>query len=336
MEQRKFWGWEADKGACAFYRVQTPLGGLVDDDVQFGTTMPNEIIDEPERLVVLQRSTNPIAMTVLDYFVQNSRPWVYDADDLLWNLTPDNPAYNHYSQPVIAERFRWLTHHATLFTVSTAPLAQEAADHGAQRVAVVPNVLPDHLHEYAAQQRAQERVEERTTILWRGSPTHSEDVKVMRYALTRLAKRDDVRLVFAGTDYRRKLGVPEAEFLPWVKSPEGYIRQIIDLAPDIAICPLAHTRFNRSKSHVAALEASLAGAWPVCSDVPAYQSFVNDGVNGHLLNSNQDSWHRTLQSLVDAHQAGTLDVAAPPANADGYRASRLAADYRAMLLDVAG
>lgn len=243
----KIWGWPADEGGCAWYRIRIPLGALTDDDIGFGTVMPTSVLDEPDRLVVLQRSTAPKPMMVLDEFVQKGRPWVYDADDLLWALTPDNPAYSHYSNPIIAKRFAWLIEHATLFTTSTANLADEARAAGAHRVAVVPNTLPDELFDFADQVSLRPRPDDRFTIFWRGSPTHSEDVKVLRYAAKKLHARDDVRLVFAGADYRKELGVPDAEHLPWVADPEAHVRRVIELQPDVVLAPLAHTRFNASK-----------------------------------------------------------------------------------------
>jgi len=324
----KLWGWPADAGGCAWYRIRTPLESLVDDDVQIDAVMPNKILDEADRLVVLQRSTTPSAMMVLDSFQQKRRPWVYDVDDLLWKLTPDNPAYSHYNQPIVHRRLMWHLANAPLLTVSTPELAEEAIEAGAQRVAVVPNTLPDHVLDL----ERGEHPDDRTVVFWRGSPTHNEDVKVLRYAMTRLARRDDVRLVFAGTDYRKALGVPDAEFLPWVDSPEAYLRQIAQIAPDIALCPLAHTRFNRSKSHVNALEASAVGAIPVCSNVPAYQRFVTDGVDGVLVPGSEHAWLKTLRELLDSDLSSMQ--AAARANAGQYRASAMRDQYRDLLASV--
>lgn len=331
----KVWGWPADEGGCAWYRVRIPLETLDrdDDDVGVGTTMPNSVLDEPDRLVVLQRSTAPKAMMVLDEFQQNRRPWVYDADDLLWALTPDNPAYPHYSNPIIAKRFKWHLANAPLFTASTANLADEAREAGAKRVAVVPNTLPDRLYDYADQVSLRPRTDDRLIVFWRGSPTHDEDVKVLRYAAKRLNERDDVRLVFAGADYRKELGVPDAEHLPWVASPEAHVMRVIELKPDVVVCPLTHTRFNASKSHVNALEGALAGAYPVCSNVPAYQGFIQGDDTGLLLNNNPDTWWKALRSLADAGP-DNIDRAAIRTNARRFRTELMKDQYRALLESV--
>lgn len=328
----KIWGWPSDKGGCAWYRIETPLGTLTDDDVGVGTTMPNSVLDEPDRLVVLQRSTAPKAMMVLDEFQQKRRSWVYDADDLLWALTPDNPAYSHYNNPVIAKRFQWHLDNAPLFTVSTPELADEARAAGAHRVAIVPNTLPDRLFDYADDVAAKPRADERLVIVWRGSPTHGEDVKVLRYAAKRLHERDDVRLVFVGADYRKDLGVPDAELLPWVDSPEKHVRRLIDLRPDVALCPLAHTRFNSCKSHVNALEGAIAGALPLCSNVPAYQRYCTEGA-GELLSNHPDVWWKRLRALADAGPF-EIDRDAVRDRARMFRASLMKDQYRELLESV--
>lgn len=326
----KVWGWPADAGGCAWYRIITPLAVLDEDDVQIGETMPREVmVNEPDRLVVLQRSTTPTALSVLDKFQRDGRPWVYDSDDLLWALTPDNPAYSHYNNPVVHARFQWLIDNSPLFTVSTSNLADEVARAGAKYVAVVPNTIPDHLFDYADRVAAQPRTDERLTIVWRGSTTHRKDVEVLRYAVKRLQQRDDVRLVFVGADYRKELGVPDAEMLGWVSSPEQHLKRVIDLRPDVVLCPLEHTRFNACKSHVNALEGALAGALPVCSNVPAYQEFVGGGA-GLLLPNAPDRWWKELRSLADSGPAA-IDSPAIRDTARRYRSSLLKDDYRALL-----
>lgn len=325
----KVQGWPADAGGCAWYRIETPLGSLTDDEVNIDIELPHEVLDEPDTMVVLQRSTTPPTMMTLDYFQRNARPWVYDIDDLLWKLTPDNPAYGYYVNPQVSERLRWHLRNAPLLTVSTAELAEEAKQEGAGRVAVVPNCLPDHLFDVA--EAAGGPKDGRRIVLWRGSPTHRKDIEVAKYAMSRLARRDDVRIVLAGVDYRKELGCPNAEFLPWVKSPEAYVRQIIALQPDVAICPLAPSRFNYSKSHVNALEASLAGAFPVCTDISAYNSFVDDEVNGLLLSSKSDAWHKALQTVLsDDFDLDTARTAARE-NAARFRVSHLKDQYRDLL-----
>lgn len=329
----KLYGWSGDNGGCSWYRIQIPLAAQTDHDVQQGTVMPHEVFKDPERLVVLQRSTAPKPMMVLDEFQQNARPWVYDVDDLLWAVTPDNPAFEHYQKPVIAKRMRWHAENAPLFTVSTPNLASEAREAGAKRVAVVPNTLPDHLFDYADDVAARPRADDRLVVTWRGSTTHGNDVKVLRYAAKRLNDREDVRLVFIGADYRKELGVPDAEHLPWTPSPEGHVRRLIDLRPDVALCPLAHTRFNSSKSWVNALEGAIAGAYTVCSNVPAYRTFHGSDADGVLMSNHPDAWWKTLRSLADAGP-WDLDREAIRANARRFRTSLMKDEYSDLLATV--
>lgn len=327
-ELTKVAGWPSDHGGCGWYRIETPVKGLGIEDTIIDTVLPNSIVDEPERLVVLNRSTTPVAMMLLESFQRDRRPWVYDIDDLLWMLTPDNPAYKYYSDDTVMGRLQWHIRNAPIVTVSTKQLADEV--HAAGRtteIAVVPNTLPDSLYDTP---QPLSLPTGQKTILWRGSNTHAKDVEVVGYGLRKIdATRPDVRIVFAGVDHRKQLKLENAEFLPWVRDPEEYVRQIIELAPDIALCPLGHTRFNKSKSHVNALEASIARAVPIASRTPAYEDFIDDGVNGLLVPYTTEHWYRAILRLLDTDLTDMKEAARK--NAEHYRTGLMRDEYRALL-----
>ena len=312
----KLFGWPADQGGCAWYRIIGPLESLLhsqpDVAIQIDQVMPLDVLDGDDWLVVLQRSTNPAAMMALEYFAEKGRKWVYDIDDLLWGLEKSNPAFGYYNQPVVQQRLKWHMENAPICTASTANLADEMRNNGAKNVHVLPNTLPQRVFDNIDTIVRETTADDRTTIFWRGSPTHKDDIKVIKYALKRWANRDDVRIVLAGTDYRKELAVPNAEFLPWMNSPEEYLYSVARIRPDIALCPLKYNRFNDSKSHVNALEAAAVGAIPLCSNTFAYQSLIKDGENGFLLPSSEHHWDRTLRTLVEADHKdrGPLQVAA--------------------------
>lgn len=300
----KLFGWPADKGGCAWYRIIGPLESLLhsqpDVAIQIDQVMPLEVLEGEDWLIVLQRSTNPTAMMALEYFAEKGRKWVYDIDDLLWAVEPSNPAYNYYNQRVVQQRLRWHMENAPICTASTPNLADEMRQNGARNVHVLPNTIPQRVFDNVDTIIRETPANDKLTIFWRGSPTHKDDIKVIKYALRRWAKSDDVRIVLAGTDYRKELNLPDAEFMPWTNSPEEYLYSVARQRPDIALCPLQYNRFNYSKSHVNALEAAMMGAIPLCSNTFAYQSFINDGENGFLLSSNDQDWDKKLRTLVEA------------------------------------
>lgn len=299
----KLFGWTADTGGCAWYRIIAPLETLQANnkiEVQISQLMPQEIALDPETLIVLQRSTNPAAMVALEAFKEMGKQWVYDLDDLLWAVEPDNPAYNYFGQRVVRDRLTWHMKNAPAFTASTETLAQEMRNAGAHNVTVTPNTLPQRVLNNIDKIIEETPRNEQTTIFWRGSPTHKNDIKTIRYAMKRWANNDEVKIILAGTDYRKELAIPNAEYIPWVADPEQYLYTVAATRPDIVMCPLAPTRFNYSKSHVNALEASAMHAIPICSDIQAYETLITHEQNGYLLSTNEHHWDKTLQTLIKA------------------------------------
>ena len=303
----KLFGWPADQGGCAWYRIIGPLESLRDSSdvtIDISQIMSNEVLDNEEWLIILQRSTNPSAMMALEYFFDKGRKWVYDIDDLLWALEPSNPAFGYYNQPIVRQRLKWHMRNAPICTSSTANLADEMREMGAKNVHVLPNTLPQRVVDNLNQIVTETPADDRFTIFWRGSPTHKDDIKIIKYALKRWNNSDEVRIVLAGTDYRKELGVPDAEFMPWTNSPEEYLYSVARVRPDIALCPLQPNRFNYSKSHVNALEATAIGAVPLCSNISAYQELITDTENGFLLSTNEHHWDRLVRDLVAGGREG--------------------------------
>jgi len=283
---------------------------------------------DADRLHVLQRSTNPEAVTRLAMYHDAEIPWVFDIDDAIWALTPDNPGAESYWRPEVQERIAFLASAAPMVTVSTEPLAAQIRDRyrpnsPAGSVIVVPNALPDRLTRPLEGDREH-------LILWRGSPTHSVDIKPVRAAL-RSAEKKGIRTVFAGADYRKEMGLRNAEHLGWVGNTEDYIEAIRALKPTIAVIPLSYSTFNTAKSQVALLEARAVGAIPMCSDQPAYRPWITHGEDGFLMQSNEWKWKSQLDNLLsEPYSAYKSIVDAGVAWNREWSVEKLAATYEAI------
>lgn len=201
--------WPSDTGACRFYRCALPAEALnatgTDAQLPEATRLDSWVKDDPDRLVVLQRSHNPQARTRLSRFVNQGRPFVFDVDDWLWGLEDDNPAFPVYANPAVRENLDWMAHNATVMTCSTEPLAQNISDTFNRDAHVIRNALPDRLITPDLEERE-------PVIFWRGSNTHKRDVQVLGPALRRL-DAEGIRIVFAGADYRKLLGLTNAELM---------------------------------------------------------------------------------------------------------------------------
>ena len=101
-----------------------------------------------------------------------------------------------------------------------------------------------------------------------------------------------------GTDYRPTIRHERTAFTPWVnitKDAPGFY-QAIDW--DIGLAPLDPAgQFNRSKSHIKALEYAARGIPVLASDVEPYRDFVIDGVTGFLIRYDHE-WLKRLEELA--------------------------------------
>lgn len=314
----------SDTGACRFYRSALPAWTLADAGADAMICQHErfqiepDVLADPSRLVVIQRAIKPRYQQAMRKFTTEGRPWVYDFDDDFWALDDSNPASAFYKNPITRGILDWMVENATVVTVSTEPLAATVR---AMFPEVTVYVVPNALHLSAI---APNPVDDRPhTVLWRGSQTHIRDVQIVRYALKKL-DRMGVRIVFAGADYRKELGVPKAVLLDdlllrhederWRTeakahrkggriqlSPDVYleaIRQVV--RPTIALAPLVDTRFNESKCLDVDTVVSIRGA----GNVP-----IGEVVGGDEILT-RNGYRKVLATTLEPERQGlglTLD-----------------------------
>ena len=105
-------------------------------------------------------------------------------------------------------------------------------------------------------------------IGWAASHSHLVDAPLVRRALKWAADQPDVEVLVYGIGdvYKFPGRVKRA---PWTDDLDSY-RDSLSLC-DVHICPLIDTAWSRYKSDLKALEAAMAGAWPIVSTATAYK-----------------------------------------------------------------
>jgi glycosyltransferase involved in cell wall biosynthesis len=68
---------------------------------------------------------------------------------------------------------------------------------------------------------------------------------------------------------------------------------------DIAIVPLQDNRFNSCKSNIKWLEYSACGIAGIYADLPPYNTSVEHGKSGVLVNDDPDKWFQAMCLLID-------------------------------------
>jgi len=293
VTRRRVYGWLADHGGCGYYRVKLPLSTLPKDqwDVSYSTVLPIHW-HEDAAVVVGQRIAKDEATRTWANVCKNPNVMaVYEVDDDFFNIDPTSIGWDYYRQDNVRDNVRRNAAMADIVTVSTPYLADLMREHN-PNVALIPNYIPGVALGMDAPRDPAEVV-----VGWTSSATHDMDYPVVEQALKRtLARHPQVLVHFLGASYP---GLPpeRVRWTKWIRSHVDYLKWVQRLF-DVGIAPLKPHIFNRSKSHLKALEYAALGIPAVVSDSPAYHDFVRHGQTGYLVGRDHE-WSKWLGLLVN-------------------------------------
>jgi hypothetical protein len=195
-----------------------------------------------------------------------------DIDDLLWAIPLANPARTMFSPDDQSELLTNIIN-ADVVTCTTKALADAIQQQFNRTAIIIPNAYNDRHGEAQAFNKEPKR----KTILWRGSNTHDGDLFVHRSAFR---EYKDLQHLFFGS-------------LPWYLHEQygghlktlyhsnftqtiiQYLEELRKINPTFMIVPLEDNEFNRAKSNIAAIEATMyAGAVTIYpSYMPEFTKF---------------------------------------------------------------
>lgn len=240
---------------------------------------------------------------------------VYDADDDVFSVSPENwAAYHLYSKAETQDAVTHMAQVSDLVTVTTQYLAGVMRERtGNEHVAVLPNCVPAFTLDLPRQEQP------RPAVGYQGGASHGADVGLVAGPVRRFLKRFpgwDLRL--GGTDYRPtfKAGdqVKFREWVPVYDDPEAYY-STLDF--DIGLAPLVGKTFDASKSNIKVLEYGARGIPAIASDCDVYRSFIDHGRNGFLVKEDHE-WLRYLSILASDDDLRLKMGEAARADAQGY------------------
>lgn len=283
-----------DDSGCGYYRITVPLTelGRHGHEVKLALGKDVRAADAAQwPLITGQRLDKHDALPLWRRLRARSR-LVYEIDDDVFSIDPVNwMAYGIYSRRDVQDAVAHAAQVADLVTVTTEPLAGVMREYN-PNVAVLPNCIPGWVCDLPRGDRP-------LSVGWGGGASHAHDVAVVAWPVRRfLDRHPDWEMRLMGTDYRPTFRHDRVTFDPWVNitqdAPGFY--QAVDW--DIGLAPLAPGGvFNRSKSHIKALEYAARGIPVLASDCEPYRDFVIDGVTGFLIRYDHD-WLKRLDELA--------------------------------------
>lgn len=189
---------------------------------------------------------------------------ILDMDDLLHDLDPSNPSFQHFNRADVKESVIACLNLADYIIYSTPYLQDYYQPHHSD---VPSTVIPNAVDFSLTPMQAPEHVHEPIRVLWRGSEHHKADLETIRPFWDWVLKDKRFEVLFMGLQpHDVSTFFPGASCIPWMPSPFQYWEKLATLRADVAVFPLKPTPFNYAKSNIFALEMLVAGVLPM---VPA-------------------------------------------------------------------
>lgn len=254
-------------------------------------------------IVMLQRPHHPEMLAIARTAKAVGRFLWVDMDDNLLEVPTDNPMYEVFHNGVVQSTVLEILKMADVVTVSTHHLAAAMATIN-PNVRVIANAHDDRVMP-VPDVRPMKKI-----VLWRGSKTHERDLKEYAPAILESARDNpDWQFYFMGYNpwfiteqMRQRQGkvIFQSDFF-------SYFRRLHELSAAIMIVPLHDSHFNRSKSNIAWIEGTGAGA--ACL-VPKFESW--DGSSKYRytgIKSFKDQLCHMMAHVADGSEHHTLDDA---------------------------
>jgi hypothetical protein len=281
-------------------------------DVQVFANGPQSV-SVPD-VMVFYRAHYPEAVKLMEWCKKNSIRSVFDTDDALDLVPPEN--LNYAAVQSRLELYQRLLSAADVVTTTTETLAAHLRRLN-PNVVVVPNSVDPE--EWTVRPK-----KDCLRVGWTGSPTHFADLAVALDAIRELQKKHRFLLVLQGIctestleelydvlrarhgkkfwdsplgrsikHFMAKLSGVRYEFHPNVPL-ERHPATVCDLALDVGIAPLLDDRFNRHKSCIKYYEYAMSGAITVASHVLPYSTEVP-----LTAKNNREAWMEKIVTALE-------------------------------------
>lgn len=247
-------------------------------------------------ITVMGGFKHPMGLALIKAAKQKyGKPILMEMDDFVMNLPGYNTALEVYKpnnplEAVLVEQMKI----SDGMIVSTPKLKEMYSGYN-KNIYVVPNGVD--VHEWGKLKNKNNG--DKVVIGFTGSPNHIGDIRLIKKPLQRiLDKYPNVELYFWGScpdffEYNPRVTLDD-KWIPVDQFP----RKLAECGFDIALAPLRDNNFNRGKSNLRYLEASMLKVPVVASPLDDYKRTIIDGKNGFLCNT-EDEWFNVLSKLVE-------------------------------------
>jgi glycosyltransferase involved in cell wall biosynthesis len=252
----------------------------------------------------VQRLWHPTAKRMVSDARMMGKMTVYDVDDDLWDIHPENPSHDF-----------WHDHHTDAeavmrlcarVTTTGRELAATLRRHH-DDVRIVANAIPDDFRRSRALSTGGPLI-----VGWAGGNSHAKDLALIEPIIREVVERRDVVVWLSGCGDDI---IHDRVLHPGTIAIEHYHAMLSMF--DIGLAPLVDSRFNRAKSDLKPLEYAGVGVPCVASRIGPYR----DLTRGVLTAPSLKEFRTHLYRLIDDAELRSTTAAAGLAWADTRRIS---------------
>ncbi len=248
------------------------------------------------------------ARDVCDKFIGKTK-LVIDIDDDMFSVHPRNWAYKHHHPGSDKnEALKHLIENADALTVSTEPL-RESMSRFEKPIEVLPNAIDPEIWDVSKKLKRykvwkkdrvvkERNVKTRLRIGWVSSINHLQDTPIIMDAVKEVLSKYDVEFWVIGFPAEEFMFSDRVKLVLGTDCYNDFPAFYASLGIDISVAPLIDDKFNRGKSNIKWMEASMLDIPTVASNVYPYKHSIIDGETGFLAGS-KNQWINKLSKLIE-------------------------------------
>jgi glycosyltransferase involved in cell wall biosynthesis len=248
-------------------------------------------------VIVTCRSTEPVYRPIYVLAHELRIPVIYDLDDNLLDLPPDNLSWRYHSNPARKAQLEWMLRTAALVRVHSPVLRDIIRPYNPNVdlvwTAVDWSLVPPELPElslnpikivYAAQRESGEKL----------FPQISPAIETIlqRYG-------DRVQVAFLGYNPRNLLRYPQVTQVPFNANYAEFFQSFTREGYAIGLAPMLQDTFYQCKTDLKFRDYAAAGAAGIYTDCPLFRNRVTHGETGLLVADSADAWRDALITLIE-------------------------------------
>ena len=292
-------GQKREYGAIGWYRIVNPLKKL-----GANITSQYPMMVSPENAMALKKKgviwfTKMCDADDIDHRFHAHREFtgskiVLDLDDDPYSVNFDHPDIEEIKdRQAMWDRMVKVADH---IVCSTSEIAS-SVKHANPYVTVIKNAIDPEIWRVKKKKRNDGKIR----IVWIASSSHMADKPIIDDAISNiLAKYPNVEFYMAGIVSNDEVLEERVYHKVGTKGYKEFPQWYADLGADIAIAPLIDSKFNRAKSNIKWLEASMLEIPIVASDVIPYRD-IKHGVTGYLANTG-GQFQKYLSWLIESKE----------------------------------